>query len=188
MKRYQQKTNHIDDVLLIVRTLGHYYQCLWFSTDKFNIYSSTYFTSGNPIINLHECQPHWLSQILVVDYKEKGVRNWSERQVHLKKGQTHSHTSLATADELFECAWPFCGVCAWISTINQKPELAFLDQLIRTILSMSIIETKIRLGLNFAEADFPQRCSKGLWLKDFFILSLGSNILINTENLQLRLG
>ena len=27
-----------------------------------------------------------------------------------QNGQTHSNNSLATADELFECVWPFCGV------------------------------------------------------------------------------
>ena len=26
-----------------------------------------------------------------------------------KNGQTHSNNSLAVADELFECVWPFCG-------------------------------------------------------------------------------
>ena len=25
-----------------------------------------------------------------------------------QNGQTHSNNSLATADELFECVWPFC--------------------------------------------------------------------------------
>ena len=30
----------------------------------------------------------------------------------LQNGQTHSNNSLATADGLFECVWPFCGVCA----------------------------------------------------------------------------
>ena len=29
-----------------------------------------------------------------------------------QNGQTHSNHSSATADELFECAWPFCGVGA----------------------------------------------------------------------------
>ena len=29
-----------------------------------------------------------------------------------QNGQTHSNNSLVTADELFECAWPFCAVGA----------------------------------------------------------------------------
>ena len=29
-----------------------------------------------------------------------------------ESGQTHSNNLLATADELFECIWPFCGVGA----------------------------------------------------------------------------
>ena len=27
-----------------------------------------------------------------------------------QNGQTHSNNSLAFADELFDCVWPFCGV------------------------------------------------------------------------------
>ena len=33
------------------------------------------------------------------------------RQPH-KNGQTHSNNSSATANEFFECAWPFCEVGA----------------------------------------------------------------------------
>ena len=29
-----------------------------------------------------------------------------------QNGQTHSNNSLAVADELFECVWPFCGIGA----------------------------------------------------------------------------
>ena len=29
-----------------------------------------------------------------------------------QNGQTHSNNSSAVADELFECVWPFCEVCA----------------------------------------------------------------------------
>ena len=29
-----------------------------------------------------------------------------------QNGQTHSNNSLAFANELFECVWPFCGVGA----------------------------------------------------------------------------
>ena len=29
-----------------------------------------------------------------------------------QNGQTHSNNFSATADELFECVWPFCGVGA----------------------------------------------------------------------------
>ena len=31
----------------------------------------------------------------------------------LQNGQTHLNNSSATADELFKCVWPFCGVGTW---------------------------------------------------------------------------
>ena len=37
---------------------------------------------------------------------------WLGSSVTRWKGQTHSNNSSVTADELFDCVWPFCGVGA----------------------------------------------------------------------------
>ena len=50
----------------------------------------------------------------ILHFKHINQNNYSH-SVTLKaptqqNGQTHLNDSLATADELFECVWPFCGV------------------------------------------------------------------------------
>ena len=46
---------------------------------------------------------------------ESCVNTWSFNPLSANptKGQTHSNNLSTTADELFECVWPFCAVSAW---------------------------------------------------------------------------
>ena len=55
---------------------------------------------------LHTCK----SEIFV----EAFLRKFKILQVPIpQNSQIHSNNSSAVADELFECAWLFCGVSAW---------------------------------------------------------------------------
>ena len=59
-----------------------------------------------------------------MDWKlQTDIFNWTSREIIIypnltlsapasQNGQTHSNNSLAKADALFECVWPFCGIGA----------------------------------------------------------------------------
>ena len=50
---------------------------------------------------------HLFSETIV--FLGKGADYFSITLLTPKNGRTHSNNSLAVADELFECVWPFCG-------------------------------------------------------------------------------
>ena len=84
-----------------------------------------------------------LKKILIHHFLKEDIPENAKVQLTLyaptpQNGQIHSNNSSATADELFECVWPFCGADAQRVKVSQRVKLHFFPSPIQCSLSLPL--------------------------------------------------